>query len=129
MSKPLPRWVGQSFRFGLVAPILFLVDWGVLSALTAAGMDAYGGRAGSLAASVAVGFFVNRRFTFRAEGRPTWGEARGYAMAAALGVGVNYGVFALAVRAGAPHAPAIAAGMLAAACFTFIRFRTLFTGR
>ncbi len=125
-SAPRPAWIGQSLRFGLVAPVVFLVDWGVLSALGAAGIGPYAGRVASLAVSVAVGFVLNRSFTFRAAGRPTWAQARGYALAAALGVGVNYGVFALAVHAGLPNALAIASGMLAAAAVTFLRFRAVF---
>ncbi|MFN7398365.1 MAG: hypothetical protein ACK5SX_04700 [Sandaracinobacter sp.] len=47
-------------------------------------------------------------------------------LAAGLGIAVNYGVFALAHRAGAPDPTAIGAGMLAAAAVTFTRFRAIF---
>ena len=121
-----PPWIGQSLRFGLVAPVVFLVDYGVLTLLAKAGIPPLAGRLGSLAASVGVGFLLNRGFTFRAEGRATWGEFGRYVGAAGLGIAVNYGVFAVAERAGAPHAAAIAAGMLAAAIVTFTRFRAIF---
>jgi len=129
MKKELPAWIGQSLRFGLVAPAVFLVDWGLLWLFVAAGVNPYVGRVASLAVSVCVGFLLNRHFTFRAAGRPTWSEARGYVVAAALGIAVNYGVFVLAVRAGLPHPQAIGAGMLSAAAVTFLRFRAVFAGR
>ena len=122
----LPAWVGQSLRFGLVAPLVFLVDYGVLSLLGKAGVPALAGRLLSLSASVGVGFLVNRRFTFRAQGRPTWGQFGRYVAAAGLGIAVNYGVFAIAHRAGLPDAAAVASGMLAAALVTFTRFRAVF---
>ena len=124
--RNLPAWVGQSLRFGLVAPLVFLVDYGVLSLLGEAGVPALAGRLLSLSASVGVGFLLNRRFTFRAEGRPTGREFGRYVAAAGLGIAVNYGVFALTHRAGLPNAAAVAAGMLAAALVTFTRFRAIF---
>jgi len=129
MKRPLPAWVGQSLRFGMVAPAVFLTDWGLLSLLGEAGVNPYAGRVVSLAASVSVGFLLNRSFTFRVAGRPTGAQARGYAVAAALGIAVNYGVFVLAVREGLPHALAIGAGMLSAAAVTFLRFRAVFANR
>lgn len=124
--RTLPAWVGQSLRFGLVAPVVFLVDFGVLSLLAKAGIPPLVGRLVSLSASVGVGFLLNRRFTFRVEGRPSMGQFGRYVVAAALGIAVNYGVFALAHRSGLPDAAAVAAGMLAAALVTFTRFRAIF---
>lgn len=126
MAKPLPAWVGQSIRFGLVAPVIFLVDLGILTMLS--GLGPYVGRMASLSGSVVVGFLLNRFFTFQVSGRPTLAEARRYAVAAGLGIAVNYGVFVVAVRLGVPNAAAIAAGMLAAALVTFVRFRAVFAG-
>jgi putative flippase GtrA len=122
----LPSWVGQSLRFALVAPVVFAVDWGVLHLLGLAGVPVLAGRIGSLATSVAVGFILNRAFTFRAEGQPTLAEFRRYVLAAALGIVVNYGTFAVAHRLGLPDPAAIGAGMLAAAAVTFTRFRAIF---
>ncbi len=124
--KPQSTAIGQALRFGLVAPVIFLVDWAILAGLSALGTSPYAGRLLSLAGSVCVGFFLNRWFTFRAAGRPTWAEVRAYALAAALGIVVNYPAFALAVRLGVTHAAAIAAGMLCAAAVTFFRFKALF---
>lgn len=124
--RDVPAWVGQSLRFGLIAPVIFLVDLGVLTLLVKAGVPPLVGRVGSLAASVGVGFLLNRTFTFRAEGRVTLAEFGRYVVAAMLGIAVNYGVFALAHRAGVPNAAAVAAGMLAAALVTFTRFRAIF---
>lgn len=124
--KDAPAWVGQSLRFGLIAPVIFLVDFGVLTLLVKAGIPPLAGRLGSLAASVGVGFLLNRYFTFRATGRPTIPEFAQYLLAAALGIAVNYGVFALAHSAGLPNAAAVALGMLAAALVTFTRFRAIF---
>ena len=128
MPSPAPRpaWIGQTLRFGLVAPLVFEVDWGVLTLLAEAGVPPLGGRLISLSASVCVGFLANRFFTFRAAGRPSWGEFGRYVLAAALGMAVNYGVFALMHRAGLPNALAIAGGMGAAAVVTFTRFRAIF---
>lgn len=121
-----PAWVGQSLRFGLVAPLVFAVDWSVLHLLGQAGVPALAGRIASLSASVGVGFLLNRGFTFRAEGRPSLAEFRLYVVAAGLGIAVNYGVFAAAHRGGLPDPAAIGAGMLAAAAVTFTRFRAIF---
>lgn len=121
-----PQWIGQALRFGLVAPVVFAVDWSVLHLLGLAGVPALAGRLVSLSASVGVGFLLNRAFTFRAEGRPSLAEFRRYVLAAALGIGVNYGVFAAAHAMGLPDPAAIAAGMLAAAAVTFTRFRMIF---
>jgi len=121
-----PQWIGQALRFGLVAPVVFAVDWSVLHLLGLAGVPPLAGRLVSLSASVGVGFLLNRAFTFRADGRPSLSEFRRYVVAAGLGIAVNYGVFALAHRAGAPDPAAIGAGMLAAAAVTFTRFRAIF---
>jgi putative flippase GtrA len=121
-----PAWVGQSLRFGLVAPVVFAVDWSVLYLVGLAGVPALAGRVVSLFASVGVGFLLNRAFTFRAEGRPSLAEFRRYVLAAGLGIAVNYGVFAAAHAAGLADPAAIGAGMLAAAAVTFTRFRAIF---
>lgn len=121
-----PQWIGQALRFAAVAPVVFAVDWTVLHLVGLAGVPALAGRFVSLSSSVGVGFLLNRAFTFRAEGQPTWGEFRLYVIAAALGIAVNYGVFAAAHRGGLPDPAAIGAGMLAAAVVTFTRFRVIF---
>lgn len=121
-----PQWIGQSLRFAAVAPIVFAVDWSVLHLVGLAGVPALAGRCASLGASVAVGFLLNRAFTFRAEGRPSLAEFRRYVLAAGLGIAVNYGVFAAAHRFGLADPVAIGAGMLAAAAVTFTRFRAIF---
>ena len=123
-----PDWIGQSLRFGLVAPLVFAVDWGVLTLLAGLGVPPLAGRVMSLSASVCVGFVANRFFTFRAAGRPGLAEFGRYLLAAALGMAVNYGTFALLHRAGAPDAAAIAGGMGAAVIVTFTRFRAIFRG-
>ncbi len=122
-----PAWIGQSLRFGLVAPLVFAVDWSVLHALHGLGVPLSAGRIVSLAASVLVGFLANRFFTFRAAGRPDIREFGRYLVAAGLGIAVNYGLFLLALRLGAPVPAAIGAGMLAAALVTFVRFRAIFS--
>lgn len=122
-----PAWIGQSLRFAAVAPVVFAVDWSVLHALQQAGVPPSAGRIASLAASVSVGFLLNRFFTFRAAGRPDLGEFVRYLVAAGLGIAVNYGLFLLALRLGAPVPAAIGAGMLAAALVTFVRFRAIFS--
>jgi putative flippase GtrA len=121
-----PQWIGQALRFGLVAPVIFAVDWGVLHLVGLAGVPPLAGRLVSLSASVSVGFLLNRAFTFRAEGRPDLRELGRYVVAAALGIAVNYGTFAVANRMGLPDPAAIGAGMLAAAAVTFTRFRAIF---
>lgn len=110
----------------MVAPVIFLVDWGVLTPLTGWGVPPLAGRVVSLSASVSVGFLLNRFFTFRAEGRLSFAEFGRYLLAAALGMAVNYGVFALLHKLGLPNGAAIAGGMLAAALVTFTRFRSIF---
>lgn len=122
-----PAWIGQSLRFGLVAPLVFAVDWSVLHLLQEVGVPLAGGRIVSLAASVGVGFLANRFFTFRVAGRPDLKEFGRYLVAAGLGIAVNYGLFLLALKLGAPTPAAIAAGMLGAALVTFMRFRAIFS--
>lgn len=122
-----PRWIGQSLRFALVAPLVFAMDWSVLHIIGQAGVPALAGRLVSLSASIGVGFLLNRSFTFRADGRPSLAQLRRYVLAAGLGIAVNYGVFAAAHRAGLPDPAAIGAGMLAAAAVTFTRFRAIFS--
>jgi putative flippase GtrA len=124
-----PAWIGQALRFGMVAPLVFAVDWSVLHLLVGLGIPPLAARVGSLAASVGVGFLLNRAFTFRAAGRPTGREFGRYLLAAGLGIATNYGVFAAAHRLGLPDPAAIAAGMLAAAAVTFTRFRAVFARR
>jgi putative flippase GtrA len=121
-----PQWIGQSLRFGLVAPLVFGVDWGVLHGLGLLGIDPHVGRLVSLPCSVLVGFLLNRSFTFRADGRPSLAEFRRYLVAAALGMAVNYAGFVVALRLGLAQPAAIGAGMLAAAAVTFLRFRAIF---
>ena len=126
MQPERQSWIGQALRFGLVAPVIFAVDWGLLTGLGRIGISPYAGRIASLGASVAVGFLLNRTFTFRAAGRPTLAELRRYLLAAILGIAVNYAVFSAAVWFGVPNAASIACGMLAAAAVTFLRFRAIF---
>jgi putative flippase GtrA len=121
-----PSWISQSLRFGLVAPIVFGVDWGVLHGLGLLGLDPHLGRLLSLPCSILAGFLLNRSFTFRVEGRPTLAEFGRYLAAALLGMLVNYGGFVLALRLGLPAPAAIGVGMLAAALVTFTRFRAIF---
>jgi putative flippase GtrA len=121
-----PQWIGQSLRFAAVAPVVFAVDWAVLRLLGMAGIAPLAGRLGSLAASVGMGFLLNRFFTFRVGGPPSRGEFARYLAAAGLGLMVNYLVFAAAHRSGLADPVAILAGMLAAAAVTFLRFRAIF---
>jgi putative flippase GtrA len=122
-----PAWIGQSLRFGLVAPLVFAVDWGVLHALGLFGLDPHVARLVSLPASVVAGFLLNRAFTFRATGKPSLAEARRYLAAALLGMVVNYAGFVLALALGLPEPAAIGVGMLGAAAVTFTRFRAIFS--
>jgi putative flippase GtrA len=124
--RTFPEWVGQSARFALVAPLVFAVDWGILALLAAGGIPPLAGRLLSLSGSVCVGFLLNRAFTFRAAGRPSFAEFGQYVGAALLGIVVNYGCFAVAHWLGIPDPAAIGIGMLAAAAVTFTRFRAIF---
>jgi putative flippase GtrA len=121
-----PAWVGELARFGLVALVIYGVDAGVLSVAMAGGLGPLPGRALSLACSVAVGYRLNRGFTFRAKGAASLAEFGRYLGTAGLGILANYGAFAAAVRAGIPPWAAVMVGMGVAAVVTFLRFRAIF---
>lgn len=111
-------------RFSVVGTIGFLVDSGVLMAVTQLlGMGPLAGRILSFAVAVTVTWYLNRRVTFRATSRPTGSEWLRYAGLTAFGALINIGVYRL-VLALAGVTPStmiagVAAGSLVALGFNY----------
>jgi putative flippase GtrA len=96
----------QLRRFLVVGTLSVLVDFGVYSALaTGAGLAVSLAKAISYLAGVAVGFVLNKRWTFESSGR-SWQEATTYFALYAVTLGVNVGCNRLVLTwAGADHRP------------------------
>ena len=119
--------IRQFLRFGLVGTIGFLVDAGTLALLLELGMGLYGGRVLSFLLAMTTTWVLNRRFTFRdshPERAKQWAR---FALVAALGGAINYGVYAWMVshlaQAAAWPTIAVAAGSLAGYLFNFTAAR------
>lgn len=88
--------IGQILRFGAVGAVGFVVDGGLLWALTAHGMDAYVARAISFPVAVVVTWLLNRNWTFRAtragSRRRQFGRYLGVQITGSL---TNYAVYAV----------------------------------
>ena len=85
-------------RFCVVGGAAFFVDAGVLMALTSgAGFDPYLARVVSFLAAASFTWWLNRRYTFEVEHRPTGSEWAGYVGLMVIGAAVNYGTYAAAI--------------------------------
>lgn len=99
---PAPDVLAQFLRFGAVGTVGFVVDAAVLYAMLGLGAGPYLGRVPAYLAAATTTWALNRRWTFRDEGRDAGGAAgRQWALFALLNLGgfvVNYGTYATLVR-------------------------------
>ncbi len=102
LAKLWQATIGRSefLRFFIVGGIGFLVDAGVLTALTrGAGLDPYSARVVSFVAAASTTWWLNRIFTFTSAARHP--IARQWASFVAVSVGgalINYGVYVAALQ-------------------------------
>ena len=130
-DAPLARlWratIGRSelLRFVIVGGVGFLVDAGVLMALTrGAGLDPYSGRVLSFLAASSTTWWLNRIFTFtRAARHPLARQWARFVIVSIGGALINYGVYVATLQSWplALQWPVIgvAFGSLAGLCFNF----------
>ena len=90
-------------RFAAVGAFGFLVDGGVLTALTGV-LGPYWARLPSFASAVTVTWLLNRRFTFRSGGRRKAAEGTLYTAVQTAGALANLGTYAAVMQV----APALA---------------------
>ncbi len=121
------KTVGRSelLRFAIVGGIGFLVDSGVLMALTrGAGLDPYSARVVSFLAAASATWWLNRVFTFTQAARhPPARQWASFVMVSVGGALINYGVYVAALQlwplARAWPVIGVALGSLAGLCFNF----------
>jgi putative flippase GtrA len=119
--------VGRSelLRFVIVGGVGFLVDAGVLMALTrGAGLDPYSGRVVSFVAASSTTWWLNRIFTFtRAARHPVARQWASFVVVSIGGALINYGVYVATLQSWplALQWPVlgVAFGSLAGLCFNF----------
>ena len=118
---------GSAPRFLLVGLVGLATDATAFAILARAGFGEPWARALSLALATVVTWRLNRRFTFRASGRPVAEEAARYVAVALAAQGFNWSLFLL-LRTAVPQAPALAALVASAVCaagFSFAGQRAL----
>jgi putative flippase GtrA len=119
--------VGRSelLRFVIVGGVGFLVDSGVLMALTrGAGFDPYSARVLSFLAASSTTWWLNRNFTFTQAARhPLARQWASFVMVSVGGAIINYGVYVATLQlwplAHAWPVIGVAFGSLAGLCFNF----------
>jgi putative flippase GtrA len=114
------------FRFLLVGGAGFVVDAGIVWALTHMGFGAYLARFVSLSVTVVFTFFLNRTATFLAQGPMTWQEFVAYAGSSGVGIAINYALFAGCLRLGLSWLPAMIVGTGTASAFNFLAYSRIF---
>ncbi len=74
MNAPLPDWLGRLLRqgagFSVVGGLQLALDWGVMMALSASGVPLPAANVAGRVAGASLGFWANRRITFRAHRGP-----------------------------------------------------------
>ncbi len=80
--------------FLIVGSIGFAVDFGVLAALLAYGVQPTVARVPSVMLALVVTWLLNRRFSFRAAGAPRLGEFLAYLSVAGASALLNYALYA-----------------------------------
>ena len=98
-------------RFATVGVSISVIDALVLYALLGLGVNPYLGRAVSLAAAMAAGYFLNRYFTFHhlETGRALWHSLLRHYSVHAVGAGINIAVYSLVLQVGLEMGKEIAA--------------------
>jgi putative flippase GtrA len=118
---------GQFLRFACVGALTFFVDAGVLTGvLRLAPGQFYLGRVISYLAAASAGWWLNRRFTFEADGA-RWRQWLRYLIANLSGGAANYAVYAALIAivplCRAYPVVAVAAGSLAGLVLNFAASR------
>lgn len=118
-------------KFCIAGTIAFLVDAGIVTALTALfGMDPYVARILSFLAAATTTWAINRRYTFEMKQPPSHGELAGYVVLMLAGAAVNYGAYAACITFW-PLARehlwlAVAIGSMAGLVLNYLSARALF---
>jgi putative flippase GtrA len=110
----------------LVGGAAFVLDGGIVWALTHLGLSVYVARVISLCISVAFTFCLNRQLTFRAAGPVTMAEVGAYVGASGIGIFLNYAIFAGAIKLGLTWLPAMVLGTVIASTFNFLAYGRIF---
>jgi putative flippase GtrA len=110
----------------VVGGAAFVLDAGIVWALTHAGVNAYFARGMSLIASMAFTFSLNRLLTFRAGGPVKLQDVIAYASASAIGMGINYIIYAGCLKLAMAWLPAMVLGTVVASAFNFIAYGKIF---
>lgn len=123
--------MSRFLRFCAVGTIGFVIDAGVLLALTqAGGFGPYGARVLSFLAAASATWWLNRRFTFRVAHGASRREWMAYVGLMLLGAAVNYGAYAVLITvwevARAHLWIGVAAGSIAGLAVNFATSRRLF---
>lgn len=130
-ARPAAMLLPEFLRFCVVGTIGFVVDAGSLQGLvTLGGLNPYLGRLGSYLLAATTTWWLNRRFTFTASTDQRWQRQWvRYLVVNAVGGGVNYGVYALALFSFSVVQQhlyfGVAAGSLAGLAFNFTASRFL----
>ena len=127
-AVPLPVWLVQALKFGLVGVLNTALDWGVYYLLTRfAGMGGLTAVAKAISYSVGVinSYFWNRRWTFSSQA----GAGRTlvpFILVNLVGTGINTGVLALATGTGKlPEIVGLALATVAALAWNFVASKFL----
>ncbi len=70
--SPLVQWFHQGLGFSLVGALQLVFDWGVMMGLSAAGLPLPAANVAGRVAGASLGFWGNRRITFRGHHHPPW---------------------------------------------------------
>ena len=95
-------------RFGLVGGLGFIVDAGLVTALTARGVDAFSARLVSILLAMLVTWRLNRALTFGASSGRQVHEGARYVLVAVVAALVNYACYSVIILMSASILPAIA---------------------
>lgn len=114
---------GGGFLFS--GGLAFLVDAGVLSGLTAIGLDPFSARLFAIAVAMVVAWASHRRFTFAVRTQPTLREFARYAAVAWTAAAINYAIYAgiLLVWPQTPPVVALILATLVAMTFSYLGMR------
>ena len=125
-------------RFATVGVSISLIDALVLYALLGLGVNPYLARAVSLAAAMALGYVLNRYFTFHhlETGRALWHSLLRHYSVHSVGAGINIAVYSLVLQVGLDLGGEIAAsatlplmgvwiGGMAGLCFNYFLSKKL----
>ena len=115
-------------RFVCVGVAAFVVDAAIVWILGYVLANLYVARAMSLCASIMLTFVLNRALTFSASGPLRIGEVASYVGASAIGIALNYAVYAVLIKLEVFWLIAMMAGTVVGASFNFIAYGRIFKG-